>query len=166
MCNAGADVREYELKAVYIERITRFLTWPEEGSEEQPADAFVIGILGENPFGGKLSDLYAGRSIKGKPISTRQLTGLDEVEQCHILFIARSEEERLSQVLTATRGRPILTVGDTEGFAQKGVLINLEVEGGKLVFVINQTTCHEAGILVNSLILKVARVVAPFKKTR
>jgi hypothetical protein len=163
---AKAGFEEYGLKAVYIERITRFLTWPKAVSEEQTTIPFVIGILGENPFGTALHELYADRHIKKRPIKVRELTSLEGANQCHILFICRSEEERLAEILKVTRGKPILTIGDTAGFAELGVLVNLVLEGEKLRFVINEAAFHNAGIIVDSLMLKVARIVEPLERTK
>ncbi len=162
--DSRAEFKEYELKAVYIERITRFLTWPEEVGKEQPRDRFVIGVLGENPFGGTLRELYAERQMKKRPIEIRELTALADTASCHILFISQSEQERLPEILQVTRNKPILTIADTEGFAQQGVLVNLVLEDGKLRFVLNQAAFHKAGIVVDSLMLKVARIVEPLER--
>ncbi len=164
-CVAVAEFEEYELKAVYLERITRFLEWPKKGSAVRREDRFVIGILGEDPFGAKLDDLYAGRRIKERPIEILRLDDPGKAGKCHLLFISGSEAERLPEILAVTGGKPILTVGDTDGFAEKGVLVNLVIEDDRLRFVINEAAFHEAGIRVDSLMLKVARVVAPLKKT-
>jgi len=45
---------EYQVKAVFLYRLTLFITWPEEAftTPEQP---FVIGILGDDPLGQKNS---------------------------------------------------------------------------------------------------------------
>jgi hypothetical protein len=165
----GADialcqVEEYELKAVYLERITRFIEWPDETESFMTDDSFVIGVLGENPFGTRLTDLYAERKIKDKKIKVRYLSQLNEIEGCHLLFISRSMSEELPQVLEITAKKPILTVGDTKGFAEKGVLVNFFIENDKLRFEINERGLHEAGILIDSLLLKVSKIVNSLKQ--
>ena len=156
---AFCEFEEYELKAVYLERITRFLEWPDETQNTRADDLFVIGILGENPFGRKLEDLYAGRGIKNKPIKVYYLSELREIERVHLLFVSRSESEELSQILDITRKKPILTVGDTRGFAEKGGLVNFFIESDKLRFEINERGFHEAGLVIDPLLLKVAKIV-------
>jgi hypothetical protein len=154
----------YELIAVYLERITRFVEWPYETESSVSDDYFVIGVLGENPFGTRLTDLYAERTIKNKNIKVRYLSQFKEIEECNLLFISRSMSEELPQVLEITAKKPILTVGDTKGFAEKGVLVNFFIENNKLRFEINEQGLHEAGILIDSLLLKVAKIVNPLKK--
>ncbi len=166
VCGAVAQVKEYDLKAVYMERITRFLQWPEPENGIRPKDRFVIGILGENPFGSKLDELYAERRIKNLPIEVRQQIDLSEVGQCHLVFISRSEEGRLPSVLSAMRGKPILSVGDTAGFAEMGVLVNLVIEGERLRFEVNEQGIYQAGLDIDPLLLKVARNVSLRKGKR
>lgn len=156
------QVEEYTLKAVYLERITRFLKWPDH-SEEWADDAFVIGVLGENPFGERLKEILSERTIKNRQTKVRSFSGLTEISQCHLLYISPTASAELSAVLEVTRKRPILTVGDTTGFAEKGVLVNLFVEKDKLRFEINERGFHDAGILIDSLLLKVAKIVDPLK---
>ncbi len=159
---ASAQFAEYQLKAVYLERIARFLRWP---GAEAPDDAqFVVGVIGTNPFGPALAELYATRKIKNKPILVRHLSEATAVDGCHMLFIPGTERDRLDAILVATRGKPIVTVGDTAGFAQKGVMVNFYIEREKLRFEINEKQLHQAGIEVDSLILKVARVVKSAEK--
>jgi len=166
----GADIalcqfEEYELMAVYLERITRFVEWPDETESSVSDDYFVIGVLGENPFGTILTDLYAERTIKNKNIQVRYLSQLREIDGIHMLFISRSMSEELPQVLEITAKKPVLTVGDTKGFADKGVLVNFFIENNKLRFEINEQGLHEAGILIDSLLLKVSKIVNPLKQT-
>jgi len=165
----GADIalcqfEEYELKAVYLERVTRFFEWPIETGGFGADNSFVIGVLGENPFGTRLTDLYSERTIKNRNITVRYLSQLNEIEECHLLFISRSMSEELPQVLEVTANKPILTVGDTKGFAEKGVLVNFFIENDKLRFEINEQGLREAGILIDSLLLKVSKIVNPLKQ--
>jgi hypothetical protein len=163
---ALCQFEEYELKAVYLERVTRFFEWPDETESPVSDDYFVIGVLGENPFGTRLTDLYAERKIKNKNIKVRYLSQLKEIEGCHLLFISRSMSEELPQVLEVTAKNPILTVGDTKGFAEKGVLVNFFIENDKLRFEINEQGLREAGMLIDSLLLKVSKIVNPLKQVK
>jgi hypothetical protein len=161
---AICQYEEYDLKAVYLERITRFVEWPDETEGSGSDDSFVIGVLGENPFGTILTDLYAERTIKSKNVKVRYLSQLKEIEGCDLLFISQSMSEELPQVLQITANKPILTVGDTKGFAEKGVLVNFFIEKNKLRFEINEQALHEADILIDSLLLKVSKIINPLEQ--
>jgi hypothetical protein len=39
---------EYEVKAAFLEKFTRFIEWPSEVHIEDVSRPFVIGVIGEN----------------------------------------------------------------------------------------------------------------------
>ena len=55
---AAAQTGEYTVKAVYLERFTRFVEWPEGAAIEDTTESFVIAVLGEHPFGDTLDEVY------------------------------------------------------------------------------------------------------------
>ena len=59
----------------------------------------------------------------------------------------------------ATTGAPILLFGDTPGFLQRGVMVNLEQVGGRVVFDINLRSLKASGLKLSSKALRLARVV-------
>ena len=60
---------------------------------------------------------------------------------------------------SATNGAPILLFGDTPGFLQRGVMVNLEQVGGRVVFDINLRSLKASGLKLSSKALRLARVV-------
>ena len=80
---------------------------------------------------------------------------------CHLVYIAGSRGDDVSNVLTITCKRPILTIADYPDAAEKGILVNLYVEMNKLRFEINEKGFREAGPEINSILLKVSRIVNP-----
>jgi len=52
-----------------------------------------------------------------------------------------------------------LTVGETEGFAVLGGIINLTVEGNKVHFEINRLAADRAGQKISSKLLSIAKIV-------
>ena len=61
--------------------------------------------------------------------------------------------------MTATRNKPILTLGDTKGFAEKNVLINLYAESKQYPFVINAAAFRESGLKIDYHLLDMAKIV-------
>ena len=154
---------EYEVKAQFLERFTRFIAWPEPALAAEGEEPFVLGVVGRDPFGDELRQL-AGRRVAGRhPVEVLRVRQGAEIERCHLLFVSGSESGRLDEVLAATRGRAILTVGDTAGYARRGVIINLFVDGGKVGFEVNERAARESGLELSSRLLKLAR---PLRKER
>lgn len=151
---------EYQLKAELLERFTDFIDWPPNSDPNAP---FLIGIMGKNPFGSYL-DRFSQVTVKGKKVKIMELASLSEMDHCQVVFIASSEEKNLSDILAKTMGKPILTVGDTDGFASKGVLINFYQYDDYIRFEVNQSAVDKSGLKFSSRLLKLARFVEPEKK--
>lgn len=153
-----AEEVEYRIKAEYLERFTRFIEWPMDLNSADRAP-FTFCVVGENPFGTYLDDLVAEASVKDRRAKVEYPADLNGVESCQVLFISGSEEKNVAAILTRTENKPILTVGDTPGFAESGVLINLYRENSYVRFEINIEAVRRSGLRFNSRLLKLARIV-------
>jgi hypothetical protein len=148
-----------ELKSVYIERFTRFIEWP---AAVLPHDApFVVCIQGAGGAADDLGGMAASRQFKERACEVRRVRAGSNLGACHLLYLAPSEAPRLPQVLSAVAGKPVLTVGDSEGFAQRGVLINLFEESGYLRFDINLSAVQASPLKFSSRLLRLGRPVQP-----
>lgn len=152
------QVAEYQVKAEFIERFTRFVDWPSTAHVEH-ANSFAIGVVGDNPFNGYLVRMAANRKIKGKSVEVRQVAASDSLSSFDVVFISSSERKNLSSVLSRANGLPVLTIGDTSGFADSGVMINFYNAGDQVRFEINETAADHCGLKVSSKLLALARVV-------
>lgn len=155
---ADAPSVEYRLKAELLERFTKYIDWPPNSLGSDPSAPFLIGIVGKNPFGSYL-DRFSQANIKGKNVEVLEITQLSDVERCQVLFVSGSEEKKLGQILVRTSGKPILTVGDTDGYAQRGVLINFYRYEDYIRFQVNQAEVDKSGLKFSSRLLKLAQLV-------
>jgi hypothetical protein len=115
-------------------------------------------VLGDDPFGPSLTAIE-GKTVGDKKITIKRNTSLENMRKCEMIFISASEEERLQQILKAINGSPALTIGDTEGFAEQGVMINFYIDNRTVRFEINPQAAKRAGLLISSYLLKIARIV-------
>jgi hypothetical protein len=152
-----AVTREYDLKAVFVFRFTSFVDWPV--SPSAPGAPFIIGILGQDPFGSTLDDVVRSERVKERRIEVRRFARVQDVGACDILFISRSEAPRLPQVLPVLKGRPVLTVSDIDHFASQGGMMELATTGSRIHLVVNLPALEEAGLVVSSKLLRLAKVV-------
>ena len=158
---AGQD-REYRMKAVFLDKFTHFVQWPAKATADT-SSPFVIGVIGDSPFGTLLEQIYADRRVKDRPVDIRYLSALNEIADCHLLFIAQSAADQLPGIIERTHQRPVLTVSDTEGFAARNVLINLYRDGSKVKFEINESAVHASGLTFSYMLLNLARIVNPVR---
>jgi hypothetical protein len=149
---AAADrAGEYQVKAAFLRNLTRFVERPVR------AATWTICVVGDDPFGAAL-DGIAGDAGGGITIAIRRLRGR-ELDDCVVVFVSGSEADRLSSVLGAVKGAPVLTVGDTEGFAARGVILNFFVEESRVKFEVNVDAAKRARLTISSRLLGLARIV-------
>lgn len=154
--SATADQRpsEHQVKAAFLFSLASFVDWP----ESERVDTLSIGILGQDPFGDAFAP-FLDKQIKDRPVQIHRSTRLQELPPCQVLFICPSEVRYLSQILAYLGDRSVLTVGETEGFAAAGVMINFYLEESKVRFEINVEATQRAGLRLSSKLLKLARLV-------
>jgi hypothetical protein len=149
---------EREIKATFLFNFAQFVEWP-AGSFADPQAPFVIGILGDDPFGSRLDDVIRGEAIKNRPLVVTRFHSGDDIGACHILFVSSSERSQYAGIFQALRGRAILTVGDTDGFATSGGMIRFITESSHVRLRINLGAAQRAGLTISSQILRVADLV-------
>lgn len=154
----------YVLKAVYLEKFSRFITWPEECSMDDINQPFIISVIGKTPLAENLEQIYAIQEIKKKRVIIKKIENLKDIEGSHILFIAESEKKNLGKIIAITRHKPILTVSETRGFAEQGVLINFFEKDNKLRFEINETAVLKSPLQMSFYLLNSARIVQPVEE--
>jgi hypothetical protein len=146
---------EYQVKAVFLFNLAQFVNWPPKAFAG-PGAPLVIGVLGEDPFGAYLDETLRGETVRNRPLILQRYRRVSEIRVCHVLFISRSETDRLDQILAALRGRNVLTVGDAEDFITRGGMIRLATEKGKIRIRINMDAARGAGLTISSKLLRLA----------
>ena len=153
---ARADVsKEYQIKAGFLYNFTKFIEWP-SGRFADANAPIVIAVLGENPFGHDLRDVVSGRAVNGRPIVIRGIRSLDEARQVHVVFVGAGEEERLGDRLDSLHVAGVLTVGESERFAELGGVIVFTRVGDKVRFAINVGSAERGGLKISAQLLKLA----------
>ncbi len=158
----SAPSKDYQLKAVFLFNFAQFVEWPSNAFPEA-GGPLVIGVLGADPFGAGLDDTVRGEKVNNRPLAVQRYRRVEEIGTCHVLFIGASEANRLEQILTSLKGRNILTVGDFEGFARRGVMIGFATEKNKTRLKINLEAAKAANLTISSKLLKPAEIVSSEK---
>jgi len=152
--------REYEIKAVFLFNFAQFVDWPPEAAAS-PQAPLIIGVLGDDPFDGYLDDTVRGEKLKNRPFVVQRYSRVEDVDGCQVLFIGNTNPRDLGHILAALKGRSILTVGDTEGFAEDGGIIRFVTEKNRIRFRINVDAAEAAHLVISSKLLRLAEVAAP-----
>jgi hypothetical protein len=155
--------REYQIKAVFLFNFAQFVDWPSAAFPEARTP-LVIGVLGEDPFKSYLDETVRGETVNNRPIIVQRYRRVEEIGICHVLFISRSENDRLEQILAGLKGRNILTVGDGEDFARDGGMIRFITDNNKVRLRINVEAAKAASLTISSKLLRPAEIVTSRKE--
>jgi hypothetical protein len=151
-------VSETEAKATFLYHFTQFVAWPAR-SLPKDTSSFVIGILGEDPFGVILDQTIQDEVVEGRKIVVERYPNLGSIKSCQILFISRSEERRLDEIFNALKDKPVLTVADMPECARRGGTITLITEHNKIRIVVNVATTQAHQLTFSSKLLRAAEVI-------
>ncbi|HEY0554706.1 MAG TPA: YfiR family protein [Thermoanaerobaculia bacterium] len=155
---AAQTAAEYDVKAAFLYNFTKFVDWPPAAFPD--ANSLKVCVLGDDPFGRSLHSV-AGEQVGNRKLKVVQVDSLAKQAGCQVLFISRSERDRLRQILAMVKDSPVLTVGDTKGYADQGVIINFTLEGSKVRFEINPEAADRGGLRISSKLLQLAlRIVS------
>lgn len=149
----AAPATEYEVKAAFIHNIAKFVEWP-----ARSAGSLKLCVIGQNPFGSALDALQA-KPIGDKVWGVQSVDPRSNLKSCGVLFIAASEKNNLKSILASIQGSAVLTVGDTSGYAEQGVMVNFYLEQNKVRLEINNDVAGRAGFKISSQLLKLAHIV-------
>ncbi len=149
---------EYQVKAVFLYNFAKFVEWPADSSANSHAP-IVFGIVGEDPFGNLLEQTIKGKTVNGHELAVKRLKHAQEARGCQIVFIGSSERRRLKPILDELKGASVLTVGETEGFARLGGIINFTLEDNRVHFEVNVDAAERARLKISSRLLSLAKIV-------
>lgn len=147
-------IDEYAIKSTIIYKILKFTQWPQPANRNKP---FTISIIGETTPGKEIKIPW--QTIDKRRIVVRKIKHLSDINDSEVLFITSSEANRIDAILDYIGNKPILTVGDTVGFGQKGVIINLYIHKNSVKFEINHEASKRASLQMHSQLYVIGRVV-------
>jgi hypothetical protein len=171
----SASSYEYRIKATFIYQFVNFIDgWKFQQEKDDNKDKekiILLGIIGKDPFGDAFKPL-ADKTSKDRKIKVRRFEGfskyksqdddvtvhpqIDQLKKCDILFVCSSEQKYISIILSPIRNERILTIANTEGFLEKGGIMNFIIEKSKVRFEINTEGARRAKLTIRSKLLRLA----------
>src|SRR6056297_937444 len=128
-----------KFKALFMYNFTKYIEWP---GAKNTGD-FVIGILGNSPIKKELEVIATKKKVGGQPINMKVYNSVNEIGNCHILFIPPGKSSSLNAVKKQVSGQGVLVITDKPGLARKGAGINYVLAGGRQDFEINKAVMTE-----------------------
>jgi hypothetical protein len=159
MCPAASDAAttEAEVKAAYLYKLASFVNWPANDG----GGTFKFCVAGRDDVANVLQQLIRGQQIEGRPLTVAQLTAgqVEQARDCQVLFLGRGPATAHALV-AATRGQPVLTVGDRNSGTSGGV-VDFVLSGGHVRLAIDRGNATSRHLDLSSKLLDVAVAVDP-----
>jgi|ERR1043166_225637 hypothetical protein len=157
----ASNSSEYLIKAGFIYNFAKFVEWP--GNSFSQADSpIVIGVLGTDPFGNVLDRIVEDKKIGSRGFVVRRFKwgkDLKDLKECKILFVSVSEKAHIDEIVQSVKGLPILTVGETPSFAERGGIIRFTLEDNRVRFEVNVDAARQAELNISSRLLTLAKII-------
>ncbi len=151
----ATESNEVEIKAAFLMRFPDFVSWP-----KAPGDTLYIGVAGDDAMLGMLSRLAEQENRAGlsEPyiLSVNPVSGATAARRCQILVLGKSALPDSLPALSQAYKMGTLTVG-IGNEDRHNTVIHLFREGSRVRFDISLTRAKEAGLMISSRLLNLAR---------
>ncbi len=155
--DVASRVSERSVKAAFLYKFASYVQWPD--ADAKADSPITIGVIGATDFARELAEITANRTVGNRPIDVRRLTTGNSLDGLEILFIAKEERDHLSQLLSAARDKPVLTVTESEGGLSSGSIINFTLDQDRVRFEVSLYAAEKSQLRLNARLLAVAQRV-------
>jgi YfiR/HmsC-like len=153
---------EDRLKATYIYNFLQFVDWPSQAFSD--ASHLTVCVVGP-AFESVLQETVRNETVGNRTITVKTTSASDAVHGCQVIYIRESLGKTATDLLGAIRNSPVLTVGDSKEFIEKGGIIRFIKAENHIRFEINPGAAERASLTLSSRLLRLADIVPdPFRK--
>lgn len=148
---------EYQVKAAFLFNFTRFIQWPPTTfiSEDAP---FVIGIIGDDPFGPYIDELVSNEQVNGHTIIVKRYNTLQDATGCQLLFVTNANAALSKTALLQALHQGAVTVSDNDHFLRDGGMIRFFKADNRIKIEIKLAAVKTAHVDISAKLLQLAKV--------
>lgn len=151
-------VTEESIKAAYLYRFAEYVRWP-AGMFGSSAASLTIAVVGDARLANELEVVTSDRTVDGRPVSVRELTAGEELEDVHILFVSAEIMDELPRMREAARSQAILLVTESPDALKLGSVINFKTVDRRVRFEVSLDAAEQCNVKLSSQLLAVAERV-------
>jgi len=155
-----AAPQDFQVKAAYLVNFPKYVVWPPTAFAGTNSP-ITVAIFGDDNVAAEFRRMIqGGRTVDGHPFVLKRVTKEAEIgDDCHILFIARSEHQQVPAILEKIKGSAILTVGEGDDFLELGGIVRLVHRDRKIRLHVNLSATGQSRLKISSRLLVVADAV-------
>lgn len=149
----ASEVPEFRLKAAFVYNFTVFTEWP-----ASVGPTLNLCLFGPDPFGAEIDTLH-GKRAGDRLIAVHRRASVESLRSCQVVFASAGAIAQLPRIVEALRGLPVLTIADSPGALQQGVVINMTEDRGRVAFEANLQAARAAQLTLRANLLRLASEV-------
>jgi hypothetical protein len=153
---AARAVDGARLEAAIVYNILQFVEWPGE-SGQAAGEALTLCVDASSSVAHELHAL-AGRPVRRLKLALRDIADPREVHGCQALYVD-SDLGRRAASHPEAGDRALLLIGSSEPPPLSNATVQLAQAGDRFVFDIDTRLARQAGLVVSSRLLRLARKV-------
>ncbi len=158
-------VSDDDVRLALVYKIARFVTWPVSSNHQ--AAPLRLCFANDEIFELAQKRL-TGRSVKERPLRVLYVAEdiADVSTTCDILYMARTERDRVEELIKLVSNNPILTISDTPDFVNAGGMVGLSTRSKKVAIRINVAAYESSNLVVSSQLLELAELFDENRRAR
>ncbi len=141
-------------QAFFIYNFSRLIKWPANYSQGD----FVVGIYGNSATYQDLLTLAKDKMVGSQKFVVKRFTSLDDIVDCHILFIASDKKSSINSVLAKVKDKHTLIISEANGLNDLGSAIDFLIVDNKLRFTMNVQNAEKYDLIVSNSLKNMALV--------
>jgi len=145
-------------KAQFLTNLALYVDWPADAFASRSAP-FRFCTVGAEDVGAALMWVNTGKKIHGRAVKVQEIESSAQAQGCHIVFVSGLNEENIVTLAGQFVGAHVLSVGDSDAFAEHGGVMGFEMIDGKIQFSINRAAAQREQLKVNAKLMKLGRVL-------
>ena len=157
LANASAFAQSEEgIKSAFMYNFGKLTQWPATAFANDAAP-INVGFVGADTLADLFEKNITGKNANGREFVVKKLSGAEGVASCQIVFVGN--DAMVADVLGAAKGKPVLTVGESEAFVAGGGIIKFFRDGAKVAFDLDVGAAKFAELKFDEKLIKIAKNV-------
>lgn len=147
-----------QIKAQFVYNFANYVEWPSDAfpTESSPIRTCLFGDVDFAPY----LLAFEGVLIGKRPLLIIESSNIKDIESgCHILFVGEDRQVELPDFWSSIQYLYVLSIGEMQGFADKGGIINIFRTSDRLQFDVNISNALVNGLFLDSDLLALARTI-------
>lgn len=144
---------ELQIKAAMVRNLLLFVQWP-----TPPALSPLLCLFEGSTLQPSLAPPTTDATRKPAPV---RIVGdnPDDWRPCHAFWVDEDRSSVLARLAVAARRQPLLLISEGNSVLERGAMISLAVEGGRMALEIDHASARAAGLGIHAKLLRLARRV-------